>query len=240
MERINKSTDGDVWVLAISFIRTIILFITIVVSMRVMGKRQMGELEPAEFVVAVIISDLTTHPLQDPGTPLLYGLIPVLTLVCCEILVSALVVKSVSFRAYICGKPSMIVENGKINQAEMKKNRFTLDELAEELRKNNITDISTVRHAVLETDGTLSTLLYPGEMPVTATQMNIQVDDPGYPMIVISDGRVLEKNLLLLGYNGIWLRNQLSSRNIQSVRDVFLMTADSLGRVYFAAKEAEK
>ena len=116
--------------MAVTIIRTIIIFVSLVISMRIMGKRQLGELEPAELVVAVLISDLASHPLQDPGIPLLYGLIPVATLLCCEILISAGILKSVRFRSLICGRPSVLIKNGVIDQLEMKKNRFTFDELA--------------------------------------------------------------------------------------------------------------
>ena len=226
--------------MAISFIRTIILYLTIVLTLRIMGKRQMGELEPAEFVVAVIISDLATHPLQDPGTPLLYGLIPVLTLLACEVLITFFNVKSIRFRSVVCGKPSFIIMDGKIKQSEMKKNRLTIDELYEELRKKSITDISTVKHAILETDGTLSTLPYPNQMPVTPQQMNLNVEPTEYPVIVINDGRILNKNLKAVGRNEEWLQKELRNRNIKNANEVFLMTTDRSGKIYFAANEAKK
>lgn len=202
-----------------------------------MGKRQIGELEPAELVVAVLISDLAAHPLQDIGTPLLYGLIPVLTLLCCEVLMSGFIVKSIKFRAFVCGKPSMIIQNGKIVQKEMKSNRFTLDELSEQLRKKDITDISSVKYAVLETDGSLSTLLYADQSPLTPKQMTIQTDDIGYPVMVINNGRVLEKNLNRMGFNEIWLKRQLTARKVSKVSDVYLLTVDECGRIYFSIKD---
>lgn len=224
--------------MAISIIRTLIIYVSIVVSLRVMGKRQLGELEPAELVVAVLISDLAAHPLQDIGTPLLYGLIPVLTLLCCEILVSAFIVKSIKFRSFVCGRPSVIINKGDIVQAEMKKNRFTLDELAEQLRKKDIVDISTVKYAIVETDGTLSTLLYADQSPMTPKQMNIQTDDIGYPVMLINNGRILHDNLKKMGYNDIWLDRQLKNKNISRAKDVYLMSIDEMGRVYFAARES--
>jgi uncharacterized membrane protein YcaP (DUF421 family) len=226
-------------VLAIAIIRTLILYLAIVVSMRVMGKRQLGELEPAEFVVAVLISDLAAHPLQDIGPPLMYGLIPVLTLLCCQVLISAAALKSVRLRAVISGKPSLVIENGKLLQREMKKNRYTVDELTEQLRKKDITDLATVKYAILETDGTLSAVLYASEQPATPRQMKLDVDDMEYPVIVVNDGRVLDKNLQKLGFNRAWLQNQLKSRKLKDPREVFLMSADAGGRVYFAAKELE-
>jgi uncharacterized membrane protein YcaP (DUF421 family) len=202
-----------------------------------MGKRQIGELEPAELVVAVLISDLAAHPLQDIGTPLLYGLIPVLTLLCCEVLMSGVIVKSLKFRAFVCGKPSLIIHKGTIIQKEMKSNRFTLDELVEQLRKKDIADISTVKYAVLETDGSLSTLLYAAEAPVTPKQMNLQTDDTGYPVMIINDGRILKDNLTKMGFNEIWLKRQLSNRKVSDARDVYLMMVDESGRVYYSLKE---
>ncbi|UOO38657.1 DUF421 domain-containing protein [Oscillospiraceae bacterium CM] len=223
--------------MAISIIRTLIIYIAIIVSMRLMGKRQLGELEPAELVVAVLISDLAAHPLQDIGTPLLYGLVPVVTLLCCEVFVSAFIIKSLKFRAFVCGKPSLVIQKGTIIQSEMKKNRFTLDELSEQLRKKDISDISTVKYAVLETDGSLSTLLYADQSPLTPKQMNVQTDDTAYPVMIVNDGRVLSNNLEKMGYNDIWLKRQLSNRNIPDVKKVYLMTVDEAGRIYFAEKE---
>lgn len=224
--------------MAISITRTITLFLAIIISMRIMGKRQLGELEPSEFVVAVLISDLAAHALQDIGTPIIYGLLPVIVLVVCQILISGISVKSRRFSQLVCGKPSMIIENGKISELEMKRNRVTLDELSEQLRKKDILDISTVKYAILETDGTLSTILYPNEAPMTPKQMNIQADDIAYPVIVINDGRVIERNLERLGFNLTWLNKQLGSRKLKNAGEVFLMTADATGRVYLAERDA--
>lgn len=223
--------------MAIAIIRTLILYAVIIISLRIMGKRQIGELEPAELVVAVLISDLAAHPLQDIGTPLLYGLIPVLTLLCCEVLMSGFIVKSIKFRKLVCGKPSLLIHKGKIIQSEMKSNRFTLDELSEQLRKKDISDISTVKYAILETDGSLSTLLYTDQAPLTPKQMNIQVDNAGYPVIIVNEGRVLSDNLMKMGYNEIWLKRQLSERNVSDVKNVYLMTVDESGSIYFLPKD---
>ena len=188
--------------MAIIFFRTIIVFLSIVVSMRIMGKRQLGELELSELVVAILISDMAVHPLQDIGIPLLNGIIPVVTLLCCELIFSGLIMRSVKMRVLLCGKPSMLVSNGEINQIEMRKNRFTLDELTEELRNQSVTDISKVKYAILETDGTLNTILFPGEQPVTVSQMGISVDDPGFPSIIINNGVIIEENLKMMGRDG--------------------------------------
>lgn len=225
--------------MAIAIIRTLILYVVIVVSLRIMGKRQIGELEPAELVVAVLISDLAAHPLQDIGTPLLYGLIPVMTLLCCEVLISALIVKSLKFRAFVAGKPSILIQKGKIVQNEMKKNRFSVDELAEQLRKKDIYDISTVKYAVLETDGSLSTLLYANQLPVTPNQMNLQTDDNGYAVILVNNGRVISDNLKKMGYDEVWLEKQLHQRKAGGVQNVYLLTVDDTGRIYYEAKDSK-
>lgn len=226
--------------MAITFIRTIIIFASIILAMRLMGKRQLGELEPSELVVAVLISDITVHPLENNNSPLIYGLIPIFTIICIEILISGATVKSIKFRKFICGTPSIIIEKGTINQKEMKKNRFTVDELVEELRKNSIVDISTVKHAILETDGTLSILLYPTESPVTPKQMDLNVSDNGYPVMIISDGRVLSNNIRVLGKDEKWLNKQLSSRGIKSPEQVYMMSSDSANNIYLAVKENNK
>ena len=226
--------------MAISIIRTVIVFLALIISMRVMGKRQLGELEPAELVIAVLISDLASHPLQDPGIPLLYGLIPVITLLCCEVLISAGMMKSVRFRAIVCGKPSILISNGKIMQEEMRKNRVTLDELTEELRKKDISDIASVRYAILETDGTLSTILYAAKSPATPEQMGLIAEEYGYSVIVINDGRILENNLKVLGFDLNWLDKRLDEFGIKHASDVYFMTVNSLGTIYFAKKEKRK
>lgn len=223
--------------MAIVFIRTVIVFVVLVLSMRLMGKRQLGELELSEVVVAVLISDMASHPLQDIGVPLMNGLIPAIVLLCCEIMISGAIMKSIRFRAFICGRPSILIENGKIIQKEMSRNRFAIDELAEDLRKKGITDISKVKYAILETDGTLNVLPYAAEKPPTAADLKIIVEDYSIPYCVISDGKIIAKNLKDSGHDLAWLNNQLKDRNISSARDVYYMTVDDTGKVYFLAKE---
>ena len=210
--------------MVIAFLRTIILYLLIIAGVRLMGKRQVGELEPSELVLALIIADLAAVPMQDFGIPLLSGIIPILTLLCITMILSVLTMKSVKFRAIICGRPSIIVENGKIHQREMKKNRFTVDELTEELRMKGITDLSTVKYAILETNGMISVLPYANQLPVTAEQMNVTPDDVGLPIVIINDGRVLDHNLKTRGLDENWLKKRLEEHKIKSAKDVFLLT----------------
>lgn len=224
----------------ISIVRTVILFITIVASLRIMGKRQLGELEPADLVVAVLISDLASQPLQDPETPLIYGLAPVLTLLSLQVLISAAINRSVKFRSLICGRPSMIIENGIILQSEMKKNRFTIDELTEELRKNGVSDIASVKYAILETDGTLSTLLFPEYSPLTPKDAGVAAQKLGYPVIVINNGVIIHENLKVLGKSEHWLYEQMGHYGAESPENVYLMSADCTGKIYYAPMEGKK
>lgn len=226
--------------MVIAFVRTVILYLFIIAGIRLMGKRQVGELEPSELVLALIIADLAAVPMQDFGIPLLSGIIPILTLLCITMIISVLSMKSVGFRALICGRPSIIVENGKLHQREMAKNRFTVDELMEELRMKGITDISTVKYAILETNGQISVLPFADQKPPTAKDMAVAPEEAGLPLVIINDGRVLDHNLKIRGYDQVWLNKQLRSHGVKKPEEVYLLTADELGRTYFAPKEAVK
>lgn len=223
--------------MAIVFFRTLIVFFALLFSMRLMGKRQLGELELSELVVAVLISNVAAHPLQDIGIPLMNGVLPVIILLCCELLISGFIVKSVKFRAFICGKPSILISSGVIDQEEMKQNRFTLDELYEELRNQGVLDVSLVKYAVLETDGKLNLVMFPAERPVTASQMQIAVDDTGYPMIIVNNGRLIGENLKKCGKDRKWLDKELERRKVKRVNDVYLMTLNAADQIYFLEAE---
>lgn len=223
--------------MVVAFVRTIILYLLIIAGVRLMGKRQVGELEPSELVLALLIADLAAVPMQDFGIPLLTGIIPILTLLCITMIISVISMKSIKFRALLCGRPSIIVENGKLHQHEMAKNRFTVDELMEELRMKGVTDISTVKYAILETNGQISVLPFSDQKPPTAKDMAVVVQDAGLPVVIINDGRILEHNLKLRGYDQNWLTKQLTAHGVKKIEEVYLLTADELGQVYFARKE---
>ena len=209
--------------MVIAFLRTIILYLFIIVGIRLMGKRQVGELEPSELVLALLIADLAAVPMQDFGIPLLTGIIPILTLLCLTMALSVLTMKS--------------VENGKLHQREMQKNRFTVDELMEELRMKGITDLNSIKYAILETNGQISVLPYAAQQPVTAAQMELHPKEPGLPLVIINDGRVLEHNLRQRGLDDIWLDRQLKAHHVKRSQDVFLLTVDEQTQVYLAEKE---
>lgn len=219
-------------------LRTIILYILIIAGVRLMGKRQVGELEPSELVLSLIIADLASVPMQDYGIPLLAGVVPILTLLAVTMILSVLTMKSVKFRALLCGRPSIIVQNGTLDQKEMAKTRLTLDELLEELRGKGYTDLSQIKYAILETNGLLSVLPYANQKPPTARDLKVSVEEGGLPRVVVSDGRLLERNLKLLGHDRPWLDKQLTQRGCRDISQVFLLLVDETDAVYFAKKES--
>ena len=218
--------------------RTIILYILIIAGIRLMGKRQVGELEPSELVLSLIIADLASVPMQDYGIPLLTGVVPILTLLSLTMILSVIAMKNVRFRALMCGRPSMVIRDGALDQREMSKNRLTLDELLEELRIQGYTDPSAVKYAILETNGQLSVLPYANQKPPTARELKVPVEEGGLPRVVVSDGRLLEHNLKALGHDRPWLDRQLTQRGCRDISGVFLMLVDETDAVYFAKKEA--
>ena len=217
--------------MAIIFIRTVILYFAILISMRVMGKRQLGELEISEFIVAALIADLAATPLQDIGIPLLNGLLPILIMFCLEIIIAGLNMKSIKLRKLTYGKPEIIIRNGRIDRDSMLRNRFTVDELMQELRAQGQNDASKIAYGVLETNGQLSLILTGPEQPATAPA------ETGYAHIIINDGRILDKNLALLGRDRRWLENELKRRKLKSADEVYILTLSETGNVFCQRKE---
>ncbi|MDE6454566.1 MAG: DUF421 domain-containing protein [Dysosmobacter sp.] len=221
-----------------AFSRTVILYFLIMTGLRLMGKRQIGELEPGELVLTMMISDLATVPMQDFGIPLLAGVIPILTLLALSMLLSQLSLSSLRFRRLACGTPSVLIREGVLQQESMRKNRYTLDELLEELRGQGITGVEEVKYAVLENSGRLSVLPWARCQPPTAeeigTQVKVEVTLPG---ILVNDGRLLRRNLRARGLDEPWLREALRREGLTSYREAFLLAVDEAGRVTCIKKE---
>lgn len=220
----------------IAFVRSVILYLVLIFVVRLMGKRQLGEMEPMEFVVSILIADLASVPMQDSGIPLLSGLIPILIVLAIELLLSVGVYHSVNLRRLFCGKPVILIEHGKLLQKNMKKTRVNPDELTEFLRIQGIVDITTVKYAILETNGAISTLLYPKYEPAAAKDAGVQVDELQLPITLISGGKLLKHNLKLLGKTQSWLDEQLKNYNC-TARSVYLMTAEPGGKLYLSIKQ---
>ena len=222
----------------VSYIRTIILYLVLIFGVRLLGKRQIGQLEPSEFVVAMLIADLASIPMQDPGLPLHSGLVPILTVLGLELALSGLVMRSVAFRRILCGKPVVLIENGRILQSNMRATRVTLDELTGHLREKGILDLKTVQFAILETDGQLSVFPYPKDAPATAKDAGIMAGKQYLPLTIIEDGYVSLDNLKKAGKDRDWL-----SRVLQQYRttpeETFLLTVDPAGRILWLRKEGK-
>ena len=227
--------------MATAFFRTIILYMVLIIGLRLTGKRQIGELEPNELVLTMLLSDLASVPMQDFGIPLLSGVVPIIIILCLSMLLSFLSLRSVRFRTLVCGQPAIIIRDGKLQQQAMHRNRLTLDELLEELRGQGVTDLATVKYAVLETGGQLSVLLYPAEQPLTPRQVGQKAqDDVFLPTVIINDGRLLGENLRGAGLDKKWLDQQLRRVGAARTADIFLLTVDEAGTVVCVAKEDVK
>ena len=222
--------------LFISYIRTILLYLVLIFGMRLLGKRQIGQLEPSEFVVAMLIADLASIPMQDPGLPLHAGLVPILTVLGLELTLSGLVMRSVLFRRVFCGKPVILVENGKLLQKNMRSTRVSLDELTSHLREKGILDLNTVQYAILETDGELSVFPYPKDSPATAKDAGIQAGKQYMPITIINDGYISKTNLQKAGKDRAWLRQVLLQRRT-TPKETFLLTVDSADHILWLPKE---
>ena len=221
-----------------AFFRTIILYLLLMVGLRLLGKRQIGELEPSELVLTLIISDLAAVPMQDFGIPLVNGVFPIVVLLCLSMILSFINLKSVRFRAILCGKPAIIIRDGQLVQQAMSKTRLTIDELYEQLRGQGITDLKSVKYAILETNGRISALPYTQENPATPKALGIQVQDETLlPILLINDGRVMGENLRSSGRDRTWLEQQLKARDIRSPKEVFLLSVDEAGKVECVKKE---
>ena len=223
-----------------AFFRTIILYLILMISLRLLGKRQIGDLEPSELALTLIIADLAAVPMQNYGIPLANGVIPIVTLLCLSMLVSFLSLKSIRFRALVCGKPAIIISDGKIIQHSMTQNRLTLDELFEQLRTQGYSDLRAVKYAILETNGQLSILPYTRESPLTPQDAGLTpVDRVTLPMFLINDGRIMDDNLKISGHDHSWLAHQLEKYKLSSPEQVFLMTIDETGATICIPREVK-
>ena len=220
----------------LSYIRTVLLYLVLIWVVRLMGKRQIGQMEPAEFVVTMLVANLASIPMQDGGIPLFSGVVPIVTVLGMELVLSALAMKSVPLRKLLCGKPVILIENGNILQKNLKKTRITLDELTGHLREKDILDLQAVQFAILETNGNLSVFPYPKEMPASAKEAGIEVKKQYLPITLVSDGKLMVKNLQKARKNAAWVRRVLEERQAQ-IENTWLLTVDGSDRIVFFRKE---
>ncbi|MGI6169153.1 MAG: DUF421 domain-containing protein [Christensenellales bacterium] len=224
--------------MATIFFRTILVYIVVLVIMRLLGKSQLGQLQPFELVVALIIADLASGPISGTDTPLIYGLIPIITLFLLQRLFSLLSIKSQRLNFIMNGKPSILVENGRICFEEFKSLNYTIGDLLEQLRQKDVQNIDDVVCAILEVNGTLSVLLRKKCMPPTAEDLNLELPESGIFLPIISDGFVNKKALAFLRKDDVWLQSQLKKEDCSHPDEVLLFMVNDSGDSYFQKKSS--
>lgn len=220
----------------IVFIRTLILYAIVVIVMRVMGKRQIGQLQPFELAIAIMISELAAVPMQNTGIPLINGFIPILTLLAAQIAMSFIALKSVRARGIICGKPNILIENGKINEKNLRKEMYTLNDMLEQLRIQGSANIADVEYAILETNGQLSIIQKSQKRPLSPEDLNISTKYEGLPLDFVIDGNVNHKNLEKANLDVQWLKSELRKLGINDLKEVLFASLDSEGNLYYQKK----
>ena len=221
----------------LSYLRTIVLYLVLIFSVRIMGKRQIGQMEASEFVVAMLVADLAAIPMQDVAIPLYTGLVPILTILGAELVLAGLCMRSIRFRRLLCGKPVILIENGRILQNNLRRTRVTIDELMGHLREKDVLEVRTVQYAILETNGNLSVFPYPAEVAPSAKDLQIHPKERYLPITIVSDGILLDENLALSGRDGDWLKKTLGDYRA-TVAGTWLLTVDKAGHVLWLGKEA--
>lgn len=220
----------------LSYFRTIVLYSILIAVIRLMGKRQIGQMEASEFVVTMLVANLASIPMQDGGIPLFSGIIPIITVLGMELVLSYLSLRSIRLRKFLCGKPVILIDNGKILQENLRKTRVNLDELTGLLREKDVLDLRAVQYAILETNGNLSVFPYPKDRPATAREAGIQAKKQFLPLTIVSDGVLLTENLQKAKKDTAWVQKILRQQGA-SMEDTWLLTVDESDRVLFYRKE---
>ena len=220
----------------IAYIRALVIYLVLVGAVRLMGKRQVGQLEPSEFVVTMLIANLAAIPIQEGSIPLFSGLIPILTVLAMELVLSFLTLRSLRLRRLLCGKPVILIDNGRLLQHRLRMTRISLDELRGHLRLKEVLDIRQVQYAILETNGELSVFLYPGCQPAGADDAGIRVPPRHLGYTVIQDGVLFPEDLRRAGKDTRWLQGELDRRGVR-LKDTLLLTVEPGGGVTFLKKE---
>lgn len=224
----------------IVIIRSIVLYTVVLIAMRIMGKRQIGQLQPFELVITIIISELAAVPMQNTGIPLIYGIIPIMLLMIAQIVLSFISLKSVKARAFICGKPSILIQNGKIKEEELTKLYFNMDDLLEQLRVSGYPDVQDVEFAVFETEGQLSIIPKSQKRPLTPQDMGLTVPQEVLPITLIIDGKLIKENLPYAKMTEQSLIQQLDLNNIKSIKQILFAGLDSFGNFFYQEKQNYK
>lgn len=222
-----------------TFIRVIILYILVLIIMRLMGKREIGQLQPFELAISIMIADLASVPMADIGIPISSGIIPILGLLVMHLIISLINLKSIKARRIISGKPSILIYRGKIDEKVLKKERFTINELQERLRGNNVASIGDVEYAILETSGQVTVIQKPDKRTSIPADFNIMPEYEGIPYDLVIDGTVMEENLRAIGKDYTWLKKQVEKFKIRP-EEALIVTLDGKNQIFCQAKEKKK
>ena len=220
----------------ITFFRAIVLYLIVLVVMRLMGKREIGQLQPFELAISIMIADLASIPMTEIGIPIFNGIVPILGLLVMHLIFSLINLKSLKAREIICGKPSILIYRGKINEKELKKERFTINELEERLRGNNVVNLGDVEYAILETSGQVTVIQKPEKRNTIPEDFNIVPEYEGIPYDLVVDGKVMNKNLKAIGKNYNWLKKQVEKFDIKP-EEALVVTIDGKGQIFCQKKE---
>ena len=219
-----------------TFIRVIILYILVLIIMRLMGKREIGQMQPFELVIAIMIADLASIPMADIGIPLSNGIIPILALLLLQLLISIINVKSIKLRKFICGSPSILIYRRKIQEKTLKKEKITINELEERLRQNNVFSFGDVEYAILETSGQVTVIQKPNKKNLTPEDLGLNLEYEGIPYDLVIDGKVMNQNLKSIGKDYNWLKKQTEKFNIKP-EEALIVTFNGKEQIFCQAKE---
>lgn len=221
----------------ITFFRSILIYIFVLIVMRLMGKREIGQLQPFELAIAIMIADLASIPMTDPGIPISNGIISILGLLVMHLIISIINMKSIKAREVICGKPTILVYRGKIDEKALKKERFTINELEERLRGNNVINLGDVEYAILETSGQVTVIQKPEKRNTIPEDFNIVPEYEGIPYDLVVDGKIMDDNLKALGKNREWLKKQVEKFKMKP-EEALVVTYDGKGQIFCQKKES--
>ena len=223
----------------ITFVRAIILYIIVLIVMRLMGKREIGQLQPFELAISIMIADLASVPMTELGIPITNGIIPILGLLIMHLIISILNMKNINIRRIISGQPSLLIYRGKIDEKVLKKERITINELQERLRKDSIFSLADVEYAILETSGDVTVIQKPDKRTVIPQDLNIMPEYEGIPYDLIIDGKIMDENLKAIGKDKIWLEKELKKFDAK-FENTLVATIDGKGSIFCQKKERNK
>lgn len=220
----------------LGIIRTLILFAVVVIGLRLMGKRQIGQLQPYELVIVIMLSALAAIPMENTGIPLTSGLFPIFTLIVAQVAISFVCLKSERARSVVCGTPSVLIENGRIVEKELARLRYNINDLLEQLRVKNTSNVADVEFAILETSGELSVIPKSQKRPLMPADINLSTMYEGLPVTLIIDGYLFKKNLAKINLDENWLISELQKLGISSCQEVLFASLDTEGKLFYQVK----